>query len=247
MTSTVAIVLAAGKGTRMKSDLPKVVHECNGRALVHHVLDAVERAGVERTVVVVGHGAEIVRQVIGDRPNVEFALQAEQLGTGHAVMMAAEPLADHEGPVLVVAGDTPLLRSESLRGLLDEQRRHEAACVIGTADTPENQGLGRIVRDEAGEFVAIVEQRDTTPEQAAITEINTGCYAFDGPALFDALTRVRPANTQAEFYLTDAPAILLADGRRVAASPRFDIREAIGVNTPEQLAEVERILAEDRT
>ena len=240
--SPVAILLAAGKSTRMNSDVPKVLHEICGRPMVDYVLDAARAAGVQRVVAVVGHQAELVRGALADQPDIEFALQTEQKGTGHAVMMCAEQLAGHEGPVLVLAGDTPLLRKESLVGLLGELQNNSAACVIGTAVTEANQGLGRVVRDTAGNFQRIVEQKDATPEEAAIREINTGCYAFNGPDLFSSLQRVRPNNRQGEYYLTDCPAILLADGRAVIASPQFDIVEAMGVNTRVQLAEVERVL-----
>lgn len=226
----------------MHSAVPKVLHEICGRPMVEYVLDAVRAAGVRRTVVVVGHQAERVTAALAHHGDVEFALQAEQKGTGHAVMVCADRLAGHDGPVLVLSGDTPLLRGESLAALLDEQRRHAAACVIGTAETEANAGLGRVVRDAQGSFLRIVEQKDATPEEAAIREINTGCYAFDGRSLFDALGRVRPENEQKEYYLTDCPAILKADGKRVIASRSLDIREAIGVNTRVQLADVHRAI-----
>jgi bifunctional UDP-N-acetylglucosamine pyrophosphorylase/glucosamine-1-phosphate N-acetyltransferase len=178
--------------------------------------------------------------------DVEFALQSEQLGTGHAVMMAREHLAGESGSVLVLAGDTPLIRSASLRGLLEDQQRHGAACVVGTAETDQNEGLGRIVRDAAGEFVRIVEQKDATPRERAIREINTGCYAFRAGDLLSALQQVRAENQQREYYLTDCAEILRREGKRVIASPRFDLVESLGVNTPDQLAEVERILAGQR-
>jgi len=219
----VAIVLAAGKSTRMKSAVPKVLHELFGRPMIEYVLDAVRAAGVRRTVVIVGHQAEMVRQALLHHADLRFALQAEQRGTGHAVMMAAEALADHDGPALVLAGDTPLLQGSSLTGLLDEQRRHAAACVIGTAVTDANQGLGRVVRDAAGNFLRIVEQKDATPEEAAIREINTGCYAVDCRLLFESLQKVRPDNSQGEYYLTDVPAVLKAAGKTVVAAPRFTI------------------------
>jgi bifunctional UDP-N-acetylglucosamine pyrophosphorylase/glucosamine-1-phosphate N-acetyltransferase len=226
----------------MKSDLPKVLHPVGGRPMIEHVLDAARAAGVGRIIVVVGHQAERVREALAPHRDVEFALQLEQKGTGHAVLMCADALARHDGPVLILAGDTPLLRGESLKALLDEQQSQRAACVIGTAVTDANEGLGRIVRDAAGEFVKIVEQKDATPAEAAIREINTGCYVFDCRLLFSALARVRTDNRQGEYYLTDCPAILMADGLRVIAAPRLDILEAKGVNTPEQLADVERAL-----
>ncbi len=184
-----AIILAAGKSTRMKSVLPKVVHEVCGRPMVEYVIEAVRAAGVPRIVLVVGHGADTVRSLLADQPGVEFALQSEQKGTGHAVMMCREHLAGVEGPVFVLAGDTPLLKSASLTSLLRDLTESRAACVIGSALTDANEGLGRIVRDGHGLFERIVEHKDATPEQRAIREINTGCYAFDGPALLWRLTR----------------------------------------------------------
>jgi bifunctional UDP-N-acetylglucosamine pyrophosphorylase / glucosamine-1-phosphate N-acetyltransferase len=235
-----AIILAAGKSTRMKSVLPKVVHEVCGRPMLEYVLEAVRETGVRRIVLVVGHGSEIVRSLFSDQLGVEFALQAEQRGTGHAVMMCREHLAGVEGPVFVLAGDTPLLKSASLAGLLQDLAGHRAACVIGSALTDANEGLGRIVRDGHGTFEQIVEHKDATPEQRAIREINTGCYAFDGPALLWALDEIQPNNVQKEYYLTDCPAVLKHVGRTVVAAPRFDLHEAMGVNTRAQLAEVER-------
>ncbi len=236
------IILAAGKSTRMKSALPKVLHEVCGRPMIEYVLDAARAAGVSRIVAVVGHRADLVRLELSRHPDVEFALQSEQKGTGHAVMMCREQLASHHGPVLVLAGDTPLLRSESLTGLLRAQAESNAAAVIGTTDTEANQGLGRIVRDAAGDFDRIVEERDATDEQRRIREINTGCYAFDAQSLISALDRIRPDNNQAEYYLTDCPVVLKRDGKRVVAAKVFDVAEAMGVNTRAQLADVTRAI-----
>src|SRR5271168_1406877 len=171
-----AIILAAGKSTRMKSLLPKVVHEICGRPMVEYVIDAAREAGVRRIVLVVGHAAETVRGLFSGQPGVEFALQAEQRGTGHAVMMCREHLAGVEGPVFVLAGDTPLLKSASLTALLQDLAENQAACVIGSAVTDANEGLGRIVRDGSGGFLRIVEHKDATPAERAIREINTGSY-----------------------------------------------------------------------
>jgi bifunctional UDP-N-acetylglucosamine pyrophosphorylase / glucosamine-1-phosphate N-acetyltransferase len=237
-----AIILAAGKSTRMKSTLPKVVHEICGRPMVEYVLDAARGAGVTRMVVVVGHAAEIVRRLLSAHSDLEFVVQSEQKGTGHAVMMCREQLAAHQGPVLILAGDTPLLQSGSLSGLLDDRAAARAACVIGTAVTEANAGLGRIVRNSSGAFERIVEDKDATPQEKEIREINTGCYAFDGPSLLWALDRIKPNNKQGEYYLTDCPALLKEAGRGVVAKPRFTIREAIGVNTRAELAEVERTI-----
>lgn len=242
MNAPVAVVLAAGKGTRMKSDLPKVLHEVCGKTMVEHVFEAIREAGVKRIVCVIGHQADLVREKLAAHRDVSFALQAEQKGTGHAVRMAADTLADHDGPVLVLAGDTPLLRSGSLIGLLNELQSKNAVAVIGTAITENNAGLGRVVRDASGNFERIVEEKDATPEQKLIQEINTGCYAFDSRSLFAALSEVKPLNSQGEYYLTDCPAIMKAKGLNVAAAATFDIHEAMGVNTREQLAEVEAVL-----
>lgn len=242
MTAPLAVILAAGKGKRMHSDLPKVLHTVRGRPLVEYVLDAARAAGARRLVVVIGHQAERVRQALRNHADVEFALQTEQLGTGHAVMSARALLESHDGPVLILAGDTPLVRGASLRALLDEQARTEAACVVGTAVTERNEGLGRVVRDSQGEFLRIVEQKDASPEERAIREINTGCYAFRAADLLEALAQVRADNQQREYYLTDCAEILRRSGRRVVAACVFEIDEALGVNTPEQLADVERLL-----
>lgn len=242
MDAPVAIVLAAGQGTRMKSDLAKVLHRACGRPMVEYVLDAARRAGARRLIVVVGHQAEAVKDALKSQPDVEFALQEHRKGTGHAVMMCAKHLEHHDGPVLVLAGDTPLLRSESLAELLKTQQSTGAACVVGTAITEANQGLGRIVRDSDGNFLRIVEQKEATPEEAAIREINTGCFAFDCRLLFKALDEIRPDNKQSEYYLTDCAEILRRQGQKVIARPVFNIAEAMGVNTPEQLAEVERTM-----
>ncbi|MDA0833665.1 MAG: NTP transferase domain-containing protein [Planctomycetota bacterium] len=242
MTAPIAIILAAGKSTRMKSELPKVLHPVGGRPMIEWVLDSVRDAGAEKICVVVGHKADLVRTALSQHADVEFAVQNEQKGTGHAVMMCEPVVGKHQGAVLVLAGDTPLLRAASLGELLKTQADQGAACVIGTAVTNANQGLGRIVRGAQGEFLRIVEQKDCTPEHAAITEINTGCFAFDGRLLFEALSLIQPNNVQREYYLTDAPAVLLEQRHRVMALPRFDINEALGVNTRVQLAEVETVL-----
>lgn len=238
MNAPVAIVLAAGKSTRMKSAVPKVLHELCGRPMIEYVLEAARNAGVERLVVVVGHEADQVRGALSHHKDVEFALQAEQNGTGHAVMMCEENLKDHDGPVMILTGDAPLMRSDSFAGLLEDYQKQKAACVIGTAVTENNFGLGRIVRDANGAFQRIVEQKDATADEQLITEINVGCYVFDCRLLFDALGHIDTNNQQGELYLTDAPKILLTDGRVVIASERLTIEEAMGVNSRDQLAEI---------
>lgn len=238
MSSPIAVVLAAGKSTRMKSKTPKVLHRICGRLMIDYVLDAARQAGVEKLVVIVGHRADMVRDALSGQSDVVFAEQVEQNGTGHAVMMSEPELTGHEGSVLILAGDTPLLLSSSLKALLDAQQSRNAACVIGTADTVNNEGLGRIVRDRDGAFVSIREQKDASAEERRITEINTGCYAFDGQLLLSSLRKLKPNNVQSEYYLTDCPRILMDEGHAVAASCSLNIEEAIGVNTRVQLAEV---------
>lgn len=242
MSEVAAVILAAGKSKRMMSETPKVLHQACGRPMVEYVLDAAREAGAAKIVLIVGHKADQVRGALEHHRDVTFSLQAEQLGTGHAVMCSREQLAGHRGPILVLAGDTPLLRGASLKALVKELEATGAACVVGTARTEKNHGLGRIVRDADGTFLRIVEQKDATPEEQKITEINTGCFAFDGPALFAALEQVRPENSQGEYYLTDCVEILRRSGRQVVAACTFDVQEAMGVNTQEQLAEVEAVM-----
>ncbi|MES2789625.1 MAG: NTP transferase domain-containing protein [Planctomycetota bacterium] len=238
MEAPVALVLAAGKSTRMKSAVPKVLHPVCGRPMIEYVLDAAREAGGGRIVAIVGHAADQVRAALSGQADVEFALQAEQKGTGHAVMMCRDALRSHDGAVMILTGDAPLMRSSSFAGLLQDFRQQQAACVIGTANTENNFGLGRIVRDAAGGFQKIVEEKDATPEERKITEINVGCYVFDCRQLLAALDQLQPNNKQGEYYLTDCCGILKAQGATVIASPRLDISEALGVNTRQQLAEV---------
>jgi bifunctional UDP-N-acetylglucosamine pyrophosphorylase / glucosamine-1-phosphate N-acetyltransferase len=240
--SALAIVLAAGKSTRMKSTRSKVLHEVCGRPLIEYVLDAARGAGVTRIVAVVGHQAESVQGYLSRYADIEYALQSDQKGTGHAVMMCREQVARHHGPVLILAGDTPLLRQESLAALLKAQQEHKASAVIGTAVTAANQGLGRIVRDDLDQFVKIVEEKDASPVEKQIQEINTGCYAFDSQRLLAALDLIRPDNVQAEYYLTDCPKKLLERGETVLALHTFEMVEALGVNTRAQLADAARTI-----
>jgi bifunctional UDP-N-acetylglucosamine pyrophosphorylase/glucosamine-1-phosphate N-acetyltransferase/UDP-N-acetylglucosamine pyrophosphorylase len=245
MTPTVAILLAAGKGTRMKSDLPKVLVEVCGRPMVQYVLDALEAGGIGRTIVVVGYRADLVRAALADRRGVEFALQTEQLGTGHAAMACRELLAGCEGPVLVVAGDSPMMRPQSVSALLAEFQRRPAACILGTARKQNPDGLGRIIRDAQGNFVAIVEHQDATPQQRQITEVNMSYYVFDCRELLAALDHIRANNSQGEYYLTDAPGVLVAQGKQVRALCVLHPSESLGINSLEELAAVEAAMKEN--
>ena len=180
MDAPLAIVLAAGKGTRMQSELPKVLCEAAGRPLVEYVLDSLREAGVERLVVVVGYKAEMVQERLSaNYDNIQFALQEEQLGTGHAVMMCRDLVADHNGPVIVVAGDSPMLQSSSIRALLDDFQTTQPGCILGSLIHPDPTGLGRIVRDGDGNFTGIVEEKDATDDQRKIDEVNMSTYVFD--------------------------------------------------------------------
>jgi bifunctional UDP-N-acetylglucosamine pyrophosphorylase / glucosamine-1-phosphate N-acetyltransferase len=244
VTTTLAVVMAAGKGTRMKSELPKVLVPVCGKPMIDYVLDALVAAGIQRTVVVVGYRADDVKQALARRSGIVPALQAEQRGTGHAVMCAREHLVGHDGPVLVVAGDSPLMQSESIQTLLTEYNRHRPACILGTGTKDDPHGLGRIVRDQTGKFTGIVEEKDATPEQRRIQEVNLSCYVFNGPDLLAALDQIRADNAQGEYYLTDCPGVLLAAGKDVRAMNVLQACEALSINNPDELAAVEAKMRE---
>lgn len=244
MNSPVAVVLAAGKGTRMKSELPKVLFPVCGRPMIHFVLDALEQVGVSRTIVVVGYRADQVREALSDRDGVEFADQTEQLGTGHAVQMAAPALRDHVGPVFVLAGDSPLVQPTSLRQLLERFSRGDLAALLGTLEKADPSGLGRIVRDEAGKFQRIVEHKDASEAERAIREVNMSTYLFDGPALLEGLGQLSNDNAQGEYYVTDLPAIMLSKGHAVEAAAVLQPCEALSINTLDQLQLVEAKMRE---
>ena len=235
-----AVVLAAGMGTRMKSDLPKVLCPVLGRPMIEYVLDALAVAGVQRVIAVIGYRADDVRAALANHQNLEFVLQTERLGTGHAVKMAREKLTGVAGPVVVVAGDSPMLQSNSVAKLLDSFANEKPACLLGTLHKGNPQGLGRIVRDQRGNFAKIVEEKDATDEQRRLTEVNMSTYVFDAPELLHALDLLKNENRQREYYLTDCPAILLSEGKKVAALPVLDPCEALSINTPEELAAVEQ-------
>lgn len=237
-----AIVLAAGQGKRMKSKLYKVLHPVCGKPMVGHVLDAALRAGVERTVVVVGHGAEAVQSFLGTK--AEYALQAEQLGTGHAVKQAKDLLGSESGSTIVVCGDTPLVTSETLQGLMELHESRGAAATVLTANLDQPHGYGRVIRSEDGSVLRIVEQKDCSPQEDAVKEINTGTYCFDNAKLFAALEKVKNENAQGEFYLTDVIGIFRNEGEVVEAYMSDDIAESIGVNDRLALSQAEGFMRE---
>lgn len=230
-----AVVLAAGKGKRMHSDLPKVLHLLCGQPLLTYVLDTLDAAGIPHPLVVIGHEADSVRAVVGGR--AECVEQREQLGTGHAVMQAV-PHLEATDAVLVLYGDTPLLEPATLQALLDLHRGSGAAATMLTAEPDDPRGYGRVVRREDGVVTRIVEEADATPEEARIREINAGTYVFEPAALREALAALRPDNTQGEYYLTDTVGWLLGRGRRVSALVGT-AEAAMGINSRRELAAAE--------
>jgi bifunctional UDP-N-acetylglucosamine pyrophosphorylase/glucosamine-1-phosphate N-acetyltransferase/UDP-N-acetylglucosamine pyrophosphorylase len=236
----IAIILAAGKGKRMASHLPKVLLPVCGRPMVRYVIDAVRSAGVSRILVVVGFRAELVRTELAGEPDLTLVKQIEQLGTGHAVMMCRQSLAAHDGPVLILAGDSPMVQVSSLRALLAEFVARRPACLLGTATKSDPTGMGRIIRDGRGEFQAIVEEKDASPAERAITEVNMSTYVFSPGPLLSALNRLTADNAQGEYYLTDCPGVLKAAGELVLALPALQPCESLSINTPQELAIVEK-------
>lgn len=226
----------------MNSSLPKVLHPVGGAPLLAHVLQACRQAGASPLHVVVGHGREQVQAAFAGQRDLVWVVQPEQLGTGHAVLMCQPALDGFRGDVLVIAGDMPLIQADTLRRLVEVHRREGAALSLATAELADPGGYGRIVRDANGRITAIVEHADCSPEQRRIHEVNISYYCFDGPSLFDALKRVRPNNAKGEYYITDALRILVADGRTIASLPGVPPEDALGVNSPEDLARVECLM-----
>ncbi|MEC0228860.1 bifunctional UDP-N-acetylglucosamine diphosphorylase/glucosamine-1-phosphate N-acetyltransferase GlmU [Paenibacillus alba] len=234
-----AIVLAAGQGKRMKSKLYKVLHPVVGKPMVGHVVDTLQHIEVTKTLVIVGFGAEAVKGYLGDR--AEYALQEQQLGTGHAVLQAKEALGQEDGLTIVICGDTPLISEATLRSTIELHQASSAAATILTAKLDEPQGYGRIIRGEDGRVARIVEQKDCNSEEAAVQEINTGTYVFDNQKLFKALASVTNNNVQNEYYLTDVIGILTGAGEVVQGYCMAEAAESIGVNDRVALAEAERL------
>lgn len=242
MTPVAAIILAAGKSTRMNSDLPKVLHPVCGAPMLGYALDACQGAGVVRLLVVVGHQRQLVQSAFHDRP-VTWVAQEEQLGTGHAVLMCEQALADFDGDVVVLAGDMPLVRAQTICDLLRAHRASSAVLTIGTTQLDDPTGYGRILRDEAGRLLGIVEDVACTAEQRRIKEVNPSYYCFDCRVLFHTLRRLRPSGSQSEYYITDAVHILVRDGLTCTTRPGLPQEEALGVNSPEDLLRVQEVLA----
>ena len=242
------LILAAGLGTRMRSDLAKVLHRIDGRPLINYVSRTAAALAPEKIYVVVGHQAKDVEAAVSEdleAGQAIFVEQKEQLGTGDAVNAARELLNGRDSTLLILSGDVPMIRAETLAGLVQHHRQHRgkgAGCTVLTVKLKDPTGYGRIVRDRDGMFERIVEQKDATEEERQITEINAGIYCFDTQKLFDALQKVRNDNAQGEYYLTDAPGVLRESGEDVAIFQHHDAYEIEGVNNRAQLAELERLL-----
>lgn len=240
MENRYAIILAAGKGTRMKSKLYKVLHPVAGKPMVEHIIDQVEKTNPTEVVTIVGHGAEAIQGHLGERSH--YALQSEQKGTGHAVMQASALLEGKKGTTLVITGDTPLLKAETLNNLFEYHQGKNASATILTAHAEDPTGYGRIIRDHVGIVEKIVEQKDASNQEALVQEINTGTFCFDNESLFAALSKIDTNNSQGEYYLTDIIEILKKAGKTIAAY-RMDIfEEAMGVNDRVALAEANKIM-----
>ncbi len=239
------VILAAGKGTRMESDLPKVVHEALGKMMVSHVIDAAREAGAKDICLVVGHQAELVKDKVDavyGTEAMEYAEQTQQLGTGHAVKCAKDFIGD-EGDVLVLCGDTPLIQSDTLKLLVDTHRREGNGATVLSAVLPDATGYGRIIRNADGTFKKIVEQKDATEEEKEVREINSGMYVFQASALSESLDMLTNDNAQGEYYLTDTLQLIKENiGKTVNAVVTEELDDIRGVNTKAQLKEAEDIL-----
>jgi len=240
MSDLFSIVLAAGKGTRMRSELPKVLHKISGKPMIGHVVDLLKEIKSSQIFVVVGHQAELVKTSLGE--GINYVEQKEQLGTGHAVLQVRSELFNKSGITLVISGDTPLLTYDTIIELINEHKRSMAAVTILTSDLETPTGYGRIIRNNKEEVVKIVEEKDATKEEKSIKEINTGIYCFDNEKLFRALLNVKKNNNQGEYYLTDVIEILHSEGEIVSAYKTQDYTETIGINDRFVLAEAEKIL-----
>lgn len=245
MEQTVAVILAAGKGTRMRSDLPKVLHKLCGKPLLSYVLDSVEALGLGDPYVIVGHQAHRVEELFKDR-DVRFVLQKEQLGTGHALLQAEPFLSGRNVTILLLNGDMPLIGQDILEKLVEHHRQKKASATVLTAILEDPSGYGRIIRNRHGDLEKIVEQKDGSLGELEVKEINTGTYCFESRDIFGLLDEIKPENAQHEYYLTDIVQILKKHRKKVCAYSMDDPSMAIGVNTVEHLKEAEKIMKKIR-
>jgi bifunctional UDP-N-acetylglucosamine pyrophosphorylase/glucosamine-1-phosphate N-acetyltransferase len=239
--SVTAVILAAGKGTRMKSDLPKVMHEVCGEPMLAHVVRACREAGCDRLICVIGHGAEMVRAAFPD-DDIDWVEQTEQLGTGHAVMVASDLLKELSGPVLVLAGDGPLIQGRTLKDILAAHRKNQAASTLATCILDNPGSYGRVVRDDKGQVLSIVEFLDADEQQRKIKEVNVSIYCFDAKRLAEVLGRLTNQNAKGEYYLTDTLGLLRDAGYAVEAVAAVPPAEVLSINDRLQLAEVDELL-----
>jgi len=239
MSKIKAVILAAGKGTRMKSDLPKVLHKVNGRPMVEYAIKAAKDAGALDVCVIVGYGAKQVQDTVCEI--VEYRVQEEQLGTGHAVK-CAQDFIGKEGETIVLCGDTPLVKADTLKQLIDMHKKMSNGVTVLSAKLEDATGYGRIIRDKDGNFVKIVEHKDATEEERLVNEVNSGMYIFNSEALSMSLDMITNNNAQGEYYLTDTIALIKRFGLSVAAMPVEDPDDILGVNSPEQLKDAEEIM-----
>jgi len=241
MENLATIIMAAGKGTRMKSDLPKVLHPLNKNPMITYVVDTAEQIGSEKVVLIIGHKKELVIKALKER-NVEFAVQSPQLGTGHAVMQARASLENFDGNVLVLSGDVPLLRPETLQKLIKIHEESGSIATLLTTNMDDPTGYGRVIRDENDLVVKIVEEKDANDDIRKIKEINVGIYIFKCRDLMSALPLVKNDNRQGEYYLPDVLKIFVERGEKLSAVITEDMHETHGINTVEQLKSAEKIL-----
>ena len=240
MTELCTLIMAAGKGTRMKSDLPKVLHTLHGKTLIGHVIEQARSIGATRIVAIIGHRKEMVMESLAGS-GVEFAIQEQQLGTGHAIMVTEKQLQGWSGDVLILSGDVPRLRAETLEAMLEQHRITASQATVLTTELENPHGYGRILRNEDGTLLRIVEEKDATDEIRGIREINSGIYLFDKELLFDALSKIGNDNAQKEYYLTDVLPMMIGQKHKVSLYLSPDASEIQGINTVEQLQEMEKL------
>ena len=237
MNKLYTIILAAGKGTRMKSDLPKVLHKINDKELVKFVIDQATETGSDETYVVVGYKRELVENAVANyTDNLYFVEQKEQLGTGHAVMMAEEALKNKTGNILILCGDVPLLKSETLKRFLKHHKNSKATATVLTTEFENPFGYGRIITDNSGDISKIVEEKDANEEEKKVKEINSGVYLIDAELMFSSLKQITSNNAQNEYYLTDVMSILKKQNKKISTFKIEDNNEILGINTLEQLS-----------